>query len=470
MLLEHGGGDALGERFREVDRLPLDDRARPAVDLAVVDGLREVVRQPGGAEVTVEVDVDDERLAEIPFRREGAMVAVEDHALEKNPVFSHSCPSAHVGCICREAVYQRRRSFRPAAACYDPAVTNHPRPDPASAIAARAIWLASPRRVELREESVSAPGPGEVRVRAIASAISQGTEMLVYRGEVPADLPLDLPTLAGSFQFPIKYGYASVGRVLDTGQGVDTVRAGDAVFVLHPHQSAYTAPASLTVRLPDVLDPLLGVFCANVETAVNVLLDTPLKLGETAVVFGLGTVGLLITQLLRRAGAGLVIGIDPLERRRALGRSIGLDHALAPDEHLAERIRDLTDGRGADIAIEVSGAPAALQMAIDCVAVEGTVVAVSWYGTKPVPLMLGGHFHRGRVRLRSSQVGGIDPSLSARWDRDRRTALVLDLLPRLRLAELISHRFPVAEAEAAYRLVDQHPGEAVQVVLTYDET
>jgi 2-desacetyl-2-hydroxyethyl bacteriochlorophyllide A dehydrogenase len=317
---------------------------------------------------------------------------------------------------------------------------------------------------------VPPPGPDQVRIRAIASALSQGTEMLVYRGEVPADLPLDLPTLAGSFAFPVKYGYASVGRVLDTGTSVTGVRAGDAVFTLHPHQSVYNAPASLVVRLPDELDPLLGVFSANVETAVNVLLDTPLHLGETAAVFGLGTVGLLIAQLLRRAGAGLVIGVDPLERRRILGRSAGLDHALAPDEGLPGRLRDLTAGRGADVVIEVSGAPAALQTAIEAVAIEGTVVAVSWYGTKPVPLLLGGHFHRGRVRLRSSQVGRINPVLSARWDRDRRTALVLDLLARLNLAELISHRFPLTQAAAAYRLVDEQPGETVQVVLTYEET
>src|ERR671917_325920 len=126
---------------------------------------------------------------------------------------------------------------------------------------ASALWFTAPRTAALRTEKVGPPGLEEVRVETIASAVSAGTEMLVYRGEVPHDLPLDLPTLAGSYAFPIKYGYAAVGRVLDTGEGVDSVRPGDAVFVLHPHQSLYTAPVSLTVRLPDDLDPLLGVFC-----------------------------------------------------------------------------------------------------------------------------------------------------------------------------------------------------------------
>src|SRR4028119_35762 len=99
---------------------------------------------------------------------------------------------------------------------------------------ARALWFTAPRTAEFRLESAPPPGAGEVRVRAVASALSQGTEMLVYRGEVPADLPLDLPTLAGSFGFPIKYGYATVGRVLDTGASVEDLVPGALASVHHP--------------------------------------------------------------------------------------------------------------------------------------------------------------------------------------------------------------------------------------------
>lgn len=338
---------------------------------------------------------------------------------------------------------------------------------------ARALWLTAPRTAEFRREVVSQPGPGEIRVRMVASALSQGTELLVYRGEAPPVLPLDLPTLAGSFAFPIKYGYAAVGKVVDVGTGVASFAPGDLVFVHHPHQSVFLVPARPTVgpaplRLPEGLDPFVGLFTANLETAINVLLDTPLRLGETALVFGQGVVGLLITQLLRRAGMGQVITVDPLPARRELSRRMGAGAAVAPDE-VAETTRQLTGGRGADVAIEASGAGTALQAAIEAVAVEGTVVVVSWYGTKPVPLDLGGHFHRGRVRLRSSQVGRIDPALAPRWDANRRLALAVALLPELRLGDLISHRLPFDEAPAAYRLVDERPGETVQVVLTYDD-
>jgi len=332
---------------------------------------------------------------------------------------------------------------------------------------ARALWFTAPRTATLCEETVPPPGPSEVRVETIASAVSAGTEMLVYRGEVPQDLRLDLPTLAGSYEFPIKYGYAAVGRVLDTGPDVDHLSPGVPVFVLHPHQEVFVVPARMPVRLPDDLDPLLGVFSANLETALNIVHDTPLRLGEMALVFGQGVVGLLVALLLKRAGAEPVLAVDPLEERLRMALAAGVDGAFGP-ERLKERITEITGGRGADVAVETSGSGDALQSAIDAVATEGTVVVASWYGTRPVTLVLGGHFHRGRVRLRSSQVGRSNPELAPRWDRDRRMDTVLGLLSQLQLRELISHRIPFERAPEAYGLLDVKPGEALQVVFTYE--
>ena len=342
---------------------------------------------------------------------------------------------------------------------------------PGEALEALALWFAAPRKAELRPETVPPPGPGEVRVASAVSAVSHGTENLVYRGEAPEDLPLDLPTLAGGYGFPIKYGYATVGRVLDAGSGVASLSPGDPVFVHHPHQDLFLVPAHMPVRLPESLDPADGAFFANLETAVNIVHDAPLRLGETALVFGQGVVGLLVTQLLKLSGAGRVISVDPLKKRRELALAVGADEALEPDGDLAERIREATAGRGADVAVEVSGSGAALGAAIDAVADEGTVVVASWYGTKPVTLGLGGHFHRGRVRLRSSQVGGISPELAPRWDRARRTGTVLWLLAdgRMRLGELVSRRVPFEDAPKAYEIMDRDPGGELQVVFVHEE-
>jgi 2-desacetyl-2-hydroxyethyl bacteriochlorophyllide A dehydrogenase len=332
---------------------------------------------------------------------------------------------------------------------------------------ARALWFTAPRTATLRVETVEPPGPGEVRVKTIASAVSAGTEMLVYRGEVSRDLRLDLPTLAGSYGFPIKYGYAAAGRVLDTGPGVENLSQGDPVFVHHPHQDILLVPAQMPVRLPDDLDPVLGVFSANLETALNIVHDAPVRLGETALVFGQGVVGILVALLLKLASAGPVLVVDPLKERRRVALASGADGAFEPKSS-KERVTEITGGRGVDVAVETSGSGAALQSAIDAVATEGTVVVASWYGTKPVTLALGGHFHRERVRLRSSQVGRMNPELAPRWDRARRMDTVLGLLGRLKLRELISHRIPFEEAPEAYMLLDERPGEALQVIFTYE--
>lgn len=334
---------------------------------------------------------------------------------------------------------------------------------------ALAVWFSAPRTVELRREEVGAPGPGEVQVRALASAVSRGSELLVYRGEVPEEVVIDLSTLAGGYEFPIKFGYASVGRVEAVGPGVAAPLPGATVFALHPHQSVYTLPAELTVALPAGLDPELATLTANLETAISVAHDAELRIGETAVVVGQGVVGLLVTQLLRRAGAAQVLAVDPLPSRRALAVRVGASEALAPGPDLAEQVRERTGGRGADVAIEVSGTPAALQGAVDSVAVEGTVLVASWYGVRPVTLTLGGHFHRGRVRLRSSQVGRIAPELSARWDKARRFATAVSLLPTLELAPLVTRRAPLRDAAEVYRQLDEHPEDDVLTLLTYGD-
>jgi 2-desacetyl-2-hydroxyethyl bacteriochlorophyllide A dehydrogenase len=331
-----------------------------------------------------------------------------------------------------------------------------------------AVWFPEPRRVEIREEAPLPLGPQGVRVRAVVSGLSAGSELLVYRGEAPTELEPDLPTIAGGFDFPIKFGYASVGRVVEVGGQVELPAVNDLVFVHHPHQTEYVVPAAAIVTLPSGLPGETGIFTANLETAVTVVLDAQARLSEAVLVTGQGVLGLLITMLLRRAGARPIITVDLHERRRRASTSVGADHVLAADGDVVGTVLELTSGRGADVAIEASGNPDALQACVDSAAFAGTVVAASWYGTRPVTLALGGSFHRKRLRILSSQVSTLDPIVSGRWDRARRTRLVTELLCELPLSELVTHRFPFREAPAAYDLLDQHPEDCLQVVLAYD--
>src|SRR5215212_1594632 len=174
---------------------------------------------------------------------------------------------------------------------------------------ARALWMVGPRRMEIRDEALPGLGDHDVRISAQFSAISHGTEMLAYRGEIDAELALDLPSFSGSFGYPLKYGYASVGVVEETGPRVSRVSAGQLVFALHPHQSEFVINEQFTTVLPEGIEPSSGVFAAQVETAVNVLLDAPLKIEESVVIMGQGVVGLIITQLLARSGLRSILAV-----------------------------------------------------------------------------------------------------------------------------------------------------------------
>jgi 2-desacetyl-2-hydroxyethyl bacteriochlorophyllide A dehydrogenase len=330
-----------------------------------------------------------------------------------------------------------------------------------------AVWFAAPGVAEIRSEPPQPVGPADVRVAAIVSGLSAGSELLVYRGHAPADLAPDLPTVEGTFRLPIKFGYASVGTVVEVGAEVVNLKLNDLVFAHHPHQTGYVVAADFPIRLPRGFPVERGVFAANLETAVTVVLDAHPRLEEAVLVVGQGIVGLLITMLLKRTGARPVIAVDLHERRRDAAARAGADHTLGPGDELVSQVRDLTRGRGVDLAIEASGVPAALQSCVDTTAFGATVVVASWYGTREVTLGLGGDFHRRRLRLVSSQVSTLDPTISPRWSRERRTDLVRQLLTELPLEQLVSHRFPFTAAASAYELLATTPEECLQVVLDY---
>lgn len=335
---------------------------------------------------------------------------------------------------------------------------------------ARSVWFTAPETVELRDSVARPPRNGEVRIETLFSGISHGSEMMVYHGEVPADLSLDatLPSLQGTFSFPVKYGYASTGRIIDIGAGVSGLEVGDLVFAFNPHETCYTVPATVVIKLPPGLDPKRGIFAANVETALNALLDAAPRLGDRVVVIGQGVVGLLITQLVRKAGASLIVTSDMYEKRRALSQRAGADTVIDPStESLDERVYEMAGGAGADVVIEVSGQPRALNDAIKIAAPEGRVVIVSWYGTRRTDLALGSDFHRKRLTLRSSQVSNLDPSLAPRWTIARRRQLAASYLTELLLDELITNVVPFEQAREAYRLISKQPQDVLQVVLSY---
>jgi 2-desacetyl-2-hydroxyethyl bacteriochlorophyllide A dehydrogenase len=338
----------------------------------------------------------------------------------------------------------------------------------------QSLYFVGPGAVEVREERQPEPAPGQVLVQTLLSAISSGTELLFYRGQVPEAMQLDatIPGLPGISSYPLKYGYAAVGRVLRLGQGVAPHWEGKAVFAFHPHESLFTADPFALLSLPPGIHPEGAVFLPNMETAVTLVQDGRPMLGEQVVVFGQGIVGLLITALLSRFPLGSLVTLDCYPNRRLASENLGAQFCLDPQspgvlEQVSSCLKEGRSALGADLAFEVSGNPEGLNQALAVTGFHGRVVIGSWYGKKRAHLDLGGGFHRSRIRLISSQVSTIEPALTGRWQKPRLLEWAWQMIQEVNPVPLISHSFPFSQASQAYALLDQSPGEAIQVILTY---
>ena len=329
-----------------------------------------------------------------------------------------------------------------------------------------AVYFTAPYTVEVRQEWLPSPGVGQVVVETRVSAISPGTELLFYRGQAPTDLPVDetISALAGDVRFPIKYGYSAVGRVIELGADVSADWQGRLVFCFNPHESHFVAALADLMPVPLTLSPEEAAFLPNMETAVNLLMDGQPLIGEQVAVFGQGIVGLLTAALLAQFPLARLVTLDPYALRRDKSLDIGSHISLDPTQ--AAQLHELLPD-GADLAYELSGNPAGLDQAIATTGFNGRVVVGSWYGRKPATLNLGGRFHRSRIRLISSQVSSIASEWTGRWTKSRRFQTAWQMIEHVKPAGLITHRCPIGQAAEAYALLDQHPEQAVQVMLTY---
>lgn len=344
---------------------------------------------------------------------------------------------------------------------------------------AQQLWFTQPRQVEIREQTLPPLQPGQIMVKSLCSAISAGTEMLVYRGQLPTDISLDatLESLQQQQSYPLQYGYACVGRVEQIGEAVDSKWQDQLVFSFQAHASHFIATPEQLIVLPDDIEPETAVFLANMETAVNLVLDGNPALGEKVLVLGQGIVGLLVASLLAQFPLAQLYALDGIAARRETALKLGVNQVFdsAADEQIAELKQALrlpvnlpeTQGVGADLIYEVSGAPAALNLAIDLCSYSGRIVLGSWYGSKSAAIQLGGAAHRNRLKFISSQVSSIAPELTGRWDKARRFQTAWQMIRQLQPQQLISHRMPLDQAASIYQLLDQAAEEVLQAVFIY---
>ena len=323
--------------------------------------------------------------------------------------------------------------------------------------AERELWFTGPRQVEVREgEPLPRLASGEAKVRALHSGISQGTELLLYRGEGPRvfDPSLDIP---GTPVYPRRYGYCWVGEIVESRcQGV---QVGQRIFALRPHGDVHVLRVEAMRQIPAAIPSARATLAANLETALTVVWDAGVAIGDRVVVMGGGIVGLLVAMLARVAGARQVVVIEPSPRRRQAAWVLGAHAVCAPGE-------DLPAGEF-DVVIEATGNPACLDRAIAHAGVEATIVVASFYGERRSSIGLGVEFHRRRLHLKASQVSRIPSHKAARWDADRRFSLVVDYLLDARLDTLVDMPVPFSEAPAVFARLDADPGGSLHTVFGY---
>lgn len=320
---------------------------------------------------------------------------------------------------------------------------------------ARALWYVGPHAAEIRAERLPAPGADDIRVRTLFSAVSRGTERLVFAGlhDPSHGALMRAPLQEGDFPFPVKYGYCAVGRVEAGPADLE----GRKVFVLHPHQDLFNARRAFASLVPEGVPARRAPLAANMETALNALWDSGASAGDRIVVVGAGFVGLLIAFLAAQLPGAHVTAIDPDATRGPILEAFGADRATTGDGI-----------EGADVVFHTSATSAGLQTAIDCCGLDARLVEVSWHGDRPVNVKLGGVFHARRIRLVSSQVGSLPPERLPRWSFARRRAMALSLLADARLDMLITEEVAFADLPDALSRILSPGAAGIATVVRYD--
>jgi threonine dehydrogenase-like Zn-dependent dehydrogenase len=346
----------------------------------------------------------------------------------------------------------------------------------------KGVVFTKPRTVEFESYDDLPLGPHELRVRTLYSGISAGTEMTAYRGSNPylskqwdAKNRLFLTSEAPSQPYPLSgWGYEEVGEVIEVGPDVTSLRVGDIVYGTWGHRTHHILQEDYANKRikPDGLDPILAIYSHLGPIALNGILDANIHVGETVAVFGLGVLGQVIAQLAKLNGAR-VIGVDMIEKRLELAKELGaVEAGFNPrDGSAAEKIKTLTNGRGADVTIEVSGSARALHEAVRATAYSASVVALGFFQGEAQGLLLGEEFHHNRISLVCSQISNVHPALSYRWDRIRLIHTIMELQARgsLNLRPVITHIIPFKQAAQGFQILDETPDQALQIVLDFSQ-
>ena len=303
----------------------------------------------------------------------------------------------------------------------------------------RELWHVSPFESEIREADYDPGSPNLALIKSMYSLVSTATERIVAKGRVPDTLKeiMKVPYMGGDFDFPVKYGYSLIGKVI---RGPSSL-TGKTVHLMHPHQDYAFADESSLVVVPETIPAQRAVLASNLETALNAIWESNISLGDHVIICGFGLIGALIAILARQITSTRIVIHEIDKKRKELAIGMGFE---TYDPKLSHAF---------DLAFNASASGEALQLCIETTLPQSRIVEVSWYASDPVTIRLGGSFHTGQKQIVSSQVSTIPANRQSHFDKFRRKQVVLDLL-----RNSIFDQIPLHQTE-----FDQLPGLFTQL-------
>lgn len=312
----------------------------------------------------------------------------------------------------------------------------------------RALWHISPSCSELRY--VSHPENQSLqKVHALYSMVSTGTERLVARGEVDADCDelMSVPSMEGSFDLPIKYGYSLVG----------SNEAGEILHCMHPHQSTVYVANDSVYLLPEGVPARRMALLSNMETAITAIWDAGIDDFRDVAVCGFGSIGSLLASALRLTSDADPVVVEADSWRRSRATELGFQTCEPSQLH-----------DEFNVCFNTTGSALGLQWCIDHASTDGTVVELSWYGKRSVTLALGQRFHYNRIRIVSSQVSTIPVHMQERFGIADRKKMSAELLSDDCFDELITNEIAFEESPQFFDLLRRGgQGDGVVWVIKY---
>ncbi|KAL7473105.1 hypothetical protein ACHAXS_013463 [Conticribra weissflogii] len=352
-------------------------------------------------------------------------------------------------------------------------VSTNQRPDE---VVAQEIQFVSPYNVTTTTNiwnvsNSSHLAPDQVEIETSCSLISSGTELKIFKGSFEsAALDVNIKGMSEeTMQYPLAYGYSLVGKVVACGANVKDGESliGKLVFAFSPHSTRVIVDRDAIQLVPDGIDAEDAVFMPSVETALSLVHDAHVRIGENVAVYGQGLIGLLVTSIIACQTPWSIASSSPFcsittfdtfDDRLRISSILGATSALKPIS--------ASKAGPFDVSIEASGSPRALQSAIDNTSNNGRIILGSWYGNSDVSLKLGIEFHRSHKTIQTSQVSTIPPALTGQWSKDRRFSLTWALVRSLKPSRLITKRLSLNQAQLAYELLDS--GKEIAICFNYD--